>query len=664
MSIADQITRLSNAKAAIKTSIENKGITVSDTAKLDAYPALIDSIEAGGGSGETHVNPDFYDIRTQNGTNFNNLFREYNGPEIDVSQWDTSKVTSARYCFNGCTKSMDISNWDLSNLKDAYGMFYSFTNGSKYIDLSVLDFSSVTNVYYMFNGSNTNYIDVRNIKLTGTNNYDNLFSSCNGTELNLSNWDISKVTHLGYTFYSSNFKKINLTGWNTVNIKYMSYVFSYMSYLETLIIPDWDMTNATSTSSFLSSVPKLKYIDLSRSNDLTIKKIASFLPKKTATTYGEILIPDNTSQDVIDALTAKYWKPIGPKIDITSTELVLELDEIKPGKTTKVYTGNSDPWYGDDRLETIEFISSDESIATVNGREIKGVAEGSVTITCRRREDNVIISTAPVTLTVSETDSKPNLIKFRTNGYESSSATLLKVNGTSITANKCTKDPITGIYSYDPGVQITKINFYDTNSSYSNVNEIIKFNFNANNIINMSSMFGYYPGTELDLSDYDVSNVTNMQLTISNCKNLVSVDISSWDTSNVTIIDMMFSSCSNLVNIIGEIDLSNHNESISMGSNGYGNPFYQCYSLETLYLKNIYKNCTMNNSDKWSINLRDTKVKNECLLYIINELPDLYAKGLTSTDQIKFTLPPTNTLTAEQVQPAIDKGWTVVNCNF
>ena len=78
----------------------------------------------------------------------------------------------------------------------------------------------------------------------------------------------------------------------------------------------------------------------------------------------------------------------------------------------------------------------------------------------------------------------------------------------------------------------------------------------------------------------------------------------------------------------------------------------------------LNENCTITNSYEWKVNLGDTKVKDECLLYIINELPDLYAKGLTATDNITFTLPKTNTLTAEQVQPAIDKGWTVVNCNF
>ena len=124
---------------------------------------------------------------------------------------------------------------------------------------------------------------------------------------------------------------------------------------------------------------------------------------------------------------------------------------------------------------------------------------------------------------MSETDSKPNLIKFRTNGTESDYNSIINVNGKNLTKSGLNYDNISNIYSYDPGTQITSIRFYYTNSSYSNINEIIKFNFNAANITDMSNMFEYYLGTELDLSDYDVSNVTKMQLTIANCKNLEEV---------------------------------------------------------------------------------------------------------------------------------------------
>ena len=49
MSIQTELTRIINAKAAIKAAIEGKGVTVPDGTLLNGMAALIDSIEAGGG---------------------------------------------------------------------------------------------------------------------------------------------------------------------------------------------------------------------------------------------------------------------------------------------------------------------------------------------------------------------------------------------------------------------------------------------------------------------------------------------------------------------------------------------------------------------------------------------------------------------------------------
>ena len=49
MSIQTELARLTNAKAAIQTAIEGKGVTVPDGTLLDGMAALIDAIEAGGG---------------------------------------------------------------------------------------------------------------------------------------------------------------------------------------------------------------------------------------------------------------------------------------------------------------------------------------------------------------------------------------------------------------------------------------------------------------------------------------------------------------------------------------------------------------------------------------------------------------------------------------
>ena len=52
MSIQTELTRLTNAKAAIQTAIEGKGVTVPSGTLLDGMAALIEGIEAGGGGGE------------------------------------------------------------------------------------------------------------------------------------------------------------------------------------------------------------------------------------------------------------------------------------------------------------------------------------------------------------------------------------------------------------------------------------------------------------------------------------------------------------------------------------------------------------------------------------------------------------------------------------
>ena len=51
MSIQTELTRIKNAKAAIKTAIEGKGVTVPDGTLIDGMAALIAAIEAGGGGG-------------------------------------------------------------------------------------------------------------------------------------------------------------------------------------------------------------------------------------------------------------------------------------------------------------------------------------------------------------------------------------------------------------------------------------------------------------------------------------------------------------------------------------------------------------------------------------------------------------------------------------
>ena len=47
------------------------------------------------------------------------------GASLDLSQWDTSSVTTMKYMFYGVPEfNSDISGWDVSNVEDFQEMFY------------------------------------------------------------------------------------------------------------------------------------------------------------------------------------------------------------------------------------------------------------------------------------------------------------------------------------------------------------------------------------------------------------------------------------------------------------------------------------------------------------------------------------------------------------
>ena len=67
----------------------------------------------------------------------------------------------------------------------------------------------------------------------------------------------------------------------------------------------------------------------------------------------------------------------------------------------------------------------------------------------------------------------------------------------------------------------------------------------------MSSMFAYCSGlTSLNLTGFDTSAVTNMDMMFNNCSKLTSLNLSSFDTSAVTSLWLMFDDCSSLTSLI------------------------------------------------------------------------------------------------------------------
>lgn len=195
------------------------------------------------------------------------------------------------------------------------------------------------------------------------------------------------------------------------------------------------------------------------------------------------------------------------------------------------------------------------------------------------------------------------------------------------------------VNDYDPTILYIKGKFTN-NSSSSGQFYYANGSFSASNKINISQYvnpetknfevqigkvgeitdltFLFYINSSLEeISIFPVDeNITKMNSTFYNCTNLKTINAINWDLQNVTSFSMMFMYCSNLENINGTIN-------------------------------NIKNNLSLSES---------TKLSQSSVMVLINGLSQV-----DSSKKITFSKASYNTLTDEQKQIAIDKGWTIAS---
>lgn len=149
--VAEEIQRLKQAKSNIKASIINKGVAVDDAATLDAYPALIDSIQTGGGTGQSTLQEKTVSIIANTTTNIvpDNGFdgmtkvtvttkvkpKLEDGTRLALSgfqtipDYDFSGIANANYLFNNCPYLTGLTRTLVcTNMVMGTGMFMGCSN--------------------------------------------------------------------------------------------------------------------------------------------------------------------------------------------------------------------------------------------------------------------------------------------------------------------------------------------------------------------------------------------------------------------------------------------------------------------------------------------------------------------------------------------------------
>ena len=127
--------------------------------------------------------------------------------EVDLSNFDTSKVTNMQYMFAGMhnVTTLNLSNFDTSKVTNMQYMFAGMRNLTA-LNLSNFNTSQVTNMHSMFGAmSSLTTLDLSSFDTSKVMDMNHMFWGMSGlTTLNLSNFDTSKVTDMSYIFYLEN----------------------------------------------------------------------------------------------------------------------------------------------------------------------------------------------------------------------------------------------------------------------------------------------------------------------------------------------------------------------------------------------------------------------------------------------------------------------------
>ena len=198
-------------------------------------------------------------------TDCNNMFRDYKGKLLDLSEFDTTGVTDMSCMFASATNlvSLDLSKFDTSMVEDMKCMFINCTS-LKSLNLLAFDTGKVRDMHKMFSGCiELEYVNLCSFKHNNLTDISYMFQYCKDLkELDLSFLKGTVFRDLYGMFYMcSSLRVLDLS---QIKVEDKFSIFQAVDGckgLETLGLPILDCSEVVTQKGELSSLVSLKYLE-------------------------------------------------------------------------------------------------------------------------------------------------------------------------------------------------------------------------------------------------------------------------------------------------------------------------------------------------------------------------------------------------------------------
>lgn len=466
---------------------------------------------------------------------------------VDLSGWNTSSCTSMYAMFANCLslESLDVSRWDTSSCTTMHAMFAA--DGNQYMklrtvgDLSGWDTSNVTDMSAMFQGCERleNVGDISGWDTPLCNNFNSMFRGTGMTKTGMKidvsfvkTWDVRSVTDLSEMFrYCTAQKELNLSGWDISSVKDMSSLFDGMTGLKKISLPaSWKWIGSTGTASYLP-VPSSSNIPGADGKWYSTTTGIGYAPADIPSGKADIYV---ASKELLPKVAFAIYSVDDGSLDFYNRAFcdVPAVGDTFAGKTvTDIYTG----------FETQRFIDTSSNHSNWTSQQ------PDTPWWSRRLE----ISSAKVV----DTRIRPSSVDYWFYGMEN----LKTVDVANLDTSSCEDFKMT--FGHCGQIETIDLSAWST-ASLDNLNGTFLCCLSLSTLDidgwNTSKVVSFH----CLMFDCEKMSSTKMQKVVDNlsvtecandlgylfngCEKLTTIDLSSWNISNVTNYTYMFFACHNL----------------------------------------------------------------------------------------------------------------------
>ena len=233
----------------------------------------------------------------------------------DTANWDTSKCTDMSRMFNNCTSltSLNVSNWDVSNVTTFKSMFSGGNYGNppmkiKNLNVSNWDMSSATDISFMFYGFQGCNLDLSKWNVSKVQNFDHMTAHTYINIGGVSNWYTPAATNMNAMFYSVTNEVLDVSNLVTDNVMCFEQMFENCRNLKKIIgLEKFNTSNAVGFSEMFKDCHQLKELDLS---SFDTRKARDGVPISTNGTIS------NTLKDIFLTMPKLEKITLGPNFSL------------------------------------------------------------------------------------------------------------------------------------------------------------------------------------------------------------------------------------------------------------------------------------------------------------------------------------------------------------